>query len=184
MMRMEWLEQAIKDNNYRTGVELGVLRGPGFQYLIKNCPNLHLTGVDIFYPDSEWHKWNEKTTEKLQETTPVPWYDGNDKKFKDTFGFTNLVEFCDRFKPRAKLIRDFTNKAHVHFKDNSLDFVFIDASHIYKYVAEDIDLWEPKVKKGGLVSGHDLDFPDVKKAVAERNIMFNKGPDNVWWWIK
>ena len=67
---------------------------------------------------------------------------------------------------------------------NSLDFVFIDASHIYKYVAEDIDLWEPKVKKGGLVSGHDLDFPDVKKAVAERNIMFNKGPDNVWWWIK
>lgn len=184
MMRMQWLEKAIKHNNYKTGVELGVLRGPGFQYLIENCPNLYLTGVDIFYPDNEWKSWDIKSTEKLLETKPVPWYNGNDKSFKEVFGYKNLLEFCDKFQPRAKLIRDFTNNACKQFANNSIDFVFIDASHDYSHVLEDIDLWTPKVKVGGLISGHDLNLKEVRKAVSERNNIFNEGPDNTWWWRK
>ena len=41
------------------------------------------------------------------------------------------------------------------FADGSLDFVYIDGHHGFKYVAEDIWEWHKKVKKGGIVAGHD-----------------------------
>jgi predicted O-methyltransferase YrrM len=41
------------------------------------------------------------------------------------------------------------------FEDSSLDFVYIDGDHRYKYVKEDIEGWARKVRVGGIVSGHD-----------------------------
>jgi len=41
------------------------------------------------------------------------------------------------------------------FQDESLDFIYIDANHSYDSVKEDMELWFPKLKKGGLFSGHD-----------------------------
>ena len=47
-------------------------------------------------------------------------------------------------------------------EDGSLDFVFIDAGHTYKDVKEDIAVWTPKVRIGGIVSGHDYyELPDM-----------------------
>jgi GT2 family glycosyltransferase len=55
-----------------------------------------------------------------------------------------------------------------HYEDNSLDFVFIDAAHDYESVKKDINAWFPKIKKGGIISGHDYAWSDdVKKAVDE-----------------
>ena len=55
------------------------------------------------------------------------------------------------------------------FFDNTLDFVFIDAAHDYQSVKEDIGAWYPKVKEGGVISGHDYpEWEGVKKAVDER----------------
>lgn len=57
------------------------------------------------------------------------------------------------------------------YKDESLDFVFIDACHEYDCVRDDISSWLPKVKKGGVIAGHDYysgkEFPGVNKAVDE-----------------
>jgi hypothetical protein len=58
------------------------------------------------------------------------------------------------------------------FPDNSIDFVFIDASHEYEDVKNDILAWYPKVKVGGILAGHDYYVHDefasgVKKAVNE-----------------
>jgi predicted O-methyltransferase YrrM len=66
-------------------------------------------------------------------------------------------------------------KSHVAsycIADGSLDFVFIDADHHYPHVIEDIRDWFPKIRSGGLISGHDFahpDYPDwgVEKAVRE-----------------
>jgi hypothetical protein len=41
------------------------------------------------------------------------------------------------------------------FEDESLDFVFIDAGHQYEEVKADLNAWFSKVRKGGIVSGHD-----------------------------
>lgn len=53
------------------------------------------------------------------------------------------------------IIRRDSMEAAADFEDNSLDFVFIDARHTHKRVTEDIREWAKKVKKGGIVSGHD-----------------------------
>ncbi len=41
------------------------------------------------------------------------------------------------------------------YKDNSIDLVYIDADHTYDGVIRDLNLWMPKVKIGGFMSGHD-----------------------------
>jgi predicted O-methyltransferase YrrM len=57
------------------------------------------------------------------------------------------------------------------YPDASLDFVFIDANHTYEAVKRDIDAWLPKMKPGGIISGHDYtvwgDF-GVIQAVTEK----------------
>jgi predicted O-methyltransferase YrrM len=53
------------------------------------------------------------------------------------------------------------------FEDESLDFVYIDAAHDYDNVKADILAWKPKVKKGGILAGHDYVHPPVKRAVDE-----------------
>jgi predicted O-methyltransferase YrrM len=52
------------------------------------------------------------------------------------------------------------------YEDETLDFVFIDASHEYENVKNDIINWYPKVKIGGIIAGHDY-IGGVKKAVDE-----------------
>lgn len=55
------------------------------------------------------------------------------------------------------------------YEDESLDFVFIDASHDYDSILKDIKAWFPKVKVGGFFGGHDFadPYPGIQKAVSE-----------------
>lgn len=41
------------------------------------------------------------------------------------------------------------------YKNGSLDFVYIDADHSYEGVKRDFYAWYKKVRKGGIISGHD-----------------------------
>jgi hypothetical protein len=41
------------------------------------------------------------------------------------------------------------------FPDEYFDYVYIDASHSYTGVRDDINTWWPKVKMGGFLTGHD-----------------------------
>ncbi|QDT40359.1 hypothetical protein Pan241w_04150 [Gimesia alba] len=42
-----------------------------------------------------------------------------------------------------------------HFSDGHFDFIYIDADHTYEGVCQDLELWWPKVRRGGVLSGHD-----------------------------
>ena len=58
--------------------------------------------------------------------------------------------------------------AALKFPDRYFDFVYIDAKHDFKSVYRDISLWKPKVRKGGLLCGHDYineEEPGVREAV-------------------
>lgn len=45
------------------------------------------------------------------------------------------------------------------------DVVYLDGNHSLESVLEDISAWIPKVKVGGIISGHDYDRGPVKQAV-------------------
>lgn len=61
-----------------------------------------------------------------------------------------------RLEPyRAYLMRSTSLEASRLFMDESLDFVIIDGDHRFEYAMQDILLWVPKVKHGGMVICHD-----------------------------
>ena len=47
------------------------------------------------------------------------------------------------------------------------DMVFLDAGHNYEYIRDDILAYKPLVKIGGLLCGHDYNWPGVEQAVKE-----------------
>ena len=84
------------------------------------------------------------------------------------------------------------------FKDETLDWVYIDAGHSYAEVKADFEGWFPKVRKGGIVSGHDYGVNDcmgVKEFIDEylqlhTEVTINFTTDDFWegreyqsWWF-
>jgi hypothetical protein len=54
--------------------------------------------------------------------------------------------------------------------NEDFDLVFLDALHDYEHVLEDIRLWQPKIRKGGILCGDNYDqahCEGVKQAVGE-----------------
>lgn len=89
----------------------------------------------------------------------------------------------------VELVRKTSVDAAVEI-NGPLDFVFIDGDHTEPAVRQDIDLWWPKVRRGGVLAGHDytdaLHSPGVRSAVDtwSRDI---KQPIRTWgssWWTR
>ena len=60
-------------------------------------------------------------------------------------------------------------EAAENFEDESIDFCFIDAGHTYDEVQKDIDAYLPKMKKTGILAGHDYTYSEeVKRAVDDK----------------
>ncbi len=76
----------------------------------------------------------------------------------------------------VKMVKMRSDEAAKLYEDGYFDWIYIDADHTYEAVLDDIKNWLPKLKKGGIISGHDFD-PDpsdsnyslygVEKAVKE-----------------
>lgn len=67
------------------------------------------------------------------------------------------------------------------FPNESLDFVFIDASHEYEDVKEDIKAWLPKVKIGGILAGHDYHHQPIKDALKFNNLTIEERLNDDCW---
>ena len=82
-------------------------------------------------------------------------------------------------------IFEYSDKAAIKIQDEELDFVYIDGNHRYEYIKKDIELYYPKVKKGGLISGHDYkkNEPGVIKAVHESFASKKITTDGWEWWV-
>lgn len=69
-----------------------------------------------------------------------------------------------------------------------LDFIYIDGNHDYEYVIKELELYSPKVKAGGIISGHDIQYEGVSKALLEYSRKMNYevffGDRRDWWIVK
>lgn len=116
---------------FTKGAEIGVADGRYSEILCQKIPNLSLIGVDV------WEK-----------------YEGNWRSV--TYQKEAYQKAQERLKGHnASLIKNTSLQASTAVPEGSLDFVFIDGSHTFDNVMLDILLWTPKVRKGGIVSGHD-----------------------------
>lgn len=68
-----------------------------------------------------------------------------------------------------ELIESVSELAEEQISNNSIDLLFIDGDHRYKFVEMDINNYWPKLKPGGVLLGHDYKRMDgVREAVNER----------------
>jgi predicted O-methyltransferase YrrM len=66
----------------------------------------------------------------------------------------------------------------------SADMVFIDGSHDYDSVKRDIETWQPRLRSGGLLCGHDAKQEVLMQAVTECIGAVSTPADLIWSWVK
>lgn len=62
------------------------------------------------------------------------------------------------------------------------DMIFIDGGHDYSDVKRDILAWRERLAPGGLLCGHDRDWPGVQKAINELLPGWKAEPGVIWSW--
>jgi len=94
----------------------------------------------------------------------------------------NLESISDKIE----IVKSESIEASKLYDDEYFDIVYIDGSHEYEDVKEDIRHWLPKVKKGGFISGDDYipGWPGVIKAVDESFVDKVKVIGDQQWWIR
>ncbi len=97
------------------------------------------------------------------------WEGSEEHNDNDEVNLERLYEdFLENIKPVKGVInpiRANSIDASKFYKPNSLDFVFIDASHDEVSVKADLTYWMPRVKEDGIIAGDDIDNAEVATAV-------------------
>jgi hypothetical protein len=126
------LAEFFKERGYKVGAEIGVLRG---EYTETFCK----AGLKMFAIDP----WIGLIDGMVVEG-------GQDRQDR------NYARSLLRLSPYdCTIIRKTSMDALKDFKDESLDFIYIDGNHTFPFAANDIFEWAKKVKPGGVISGHD-----------------------------
>ena len=118
----------LAENGFKVGVEIGIDRG---EYGITLCKaGIKMYGVDSYVQYDEYKREGMYKTHFDEAKVNLKGYD-------------------------YTIINKFSMEALKDFEDNSLDFVYIDGNHTLPYISADIFGWERKVRRGGIISGHD-----------------------------
>ena len=95
-----------------------------------------------------------------------------------------LNEFLENMKDKTNLrfYRMHSQEAALIFPHEEFDFVFLDGSHEYKDIKNDIIMYKPLVKPGGILAGHDYRQPwdGVIQAVDELLPTATNPVDDIW----
>ncbi|MCP3943387.1 MAG: class I SAM-dependent methyltransferase [Desulfobacteraceae bacterium] len=106
--------------------------------------------------------------------TNVAWHSRLAAEYDFFSTFTHNVDLYGGSEIVKPLVMDSLSAAKI-FKNNSCDLIFIDGDHSYEAVKRDIDSWFPKLRKGGLLCGHDCE--GRLSELDERLIKSNKDKD-------
>lgn len=141
-------------------VEVGVYMGRSLSYLAIKLKeyrkSVELTGVDY------WDNAAVGNEPERSKTVALARSFGGDL-------YRTFLDNVARLSLDLRHIRANSTEAVKQFADQSLDFVFIDADHRFEAVSADICAWLPKVKRGGILAGHDYgqEYPGVADAVNQ-----------------
>jgi predicted O-methyltransferase YrrM len=180
--RFHDLPTLFKERGFKVGAEIGVSTGFYSKWLFYGIPGLKLFLIDPWESYKGYVEHHNPEDQEILEGCLAKAHERLDGK-------------------NAVFIRKTSMEAVKDFEDESLDFVFIDGNHTFEYVIEDIAQWSKKVRKGGIVSGHDYwnsvdrgaepKLCQVKDAVdawtKTNNISWyiaRKDKSPSWFWIK
>ncbi len=148
--RYKDLPVLFRELGFKVGVEVGVLEGTYSEVLCQSNPDLKLFSVDpwLFYPVY-------KNFRKQRD---------HDRAYE--IAKNKLAKY-----PNNKIIKTWSVEAAKDFADESLDFVYIDADHSFQAVTNDIAVWSKKVRKGGIIAGHDFSTSKNRQFGHVKNVV-------------
>jgi predicted O-methyltransferase YrrM len=170
--RWDVLAGLMLEQGYKTFVEVGCKEGRTTGHILKTVPDSRVIAVDPWITQ-------EASADPTKETY-ASW------DFEREF-WANVGENRGRCA-MWRMTSEQAAQAYPTENDPRVDLVFIDALHDYEHVKQDIALWWPKVRIGGILSGHDFNhkWPGCERAVAESFDLMHIGvaPDSVWFIVK
>ena len=152
------------ERGYKTGAEIGVDRGLNAIDMFDCIPDLFLYLVD---------PWEGRAARRA---------------YSRRRRYANAMKRLSPYKGRFIVFRQPSLTASLEIPDGSLDFVYIDGNHEYDFAMLDTILWTPKVRDGGIISGHDYrrGFYGVKPAIDDyvkyHGIKLHTIPRRNWYW--
>lgn len=160
--------RTVARKKYNVLVEVGVWKGHSVSFLAREIKKLDynpkIYAVDLW---NDTYKWEDKPNLRSQVPVLYEIYSENKKRSGVSDMITDL--------------KGMSWEMASEFKDDTVDFVFIDADHTYESVCKDINAWLPKIKKGGMISGHDYNNPcGVRQAVTELIPDHQLSSDGIW----
>lgn len=166
---IKYLKEHYKSKSELIGVEVGVFEGANGKSILDTLNMERLFLVDP-YEDYEGNDDNGESYEKcLKVARKVLWH------YRDKITWVRLK-----------------SEDALGGIPNRLDFVYIDGNHSYEYVKRDLKDYYKKIKKGGLLCGHDINKEGVMRAVIEfidkKKLKLQtyspSGKDVDWWCVK
>jgi len=166
------LAELFAELKFKLGAEIGVRSGDYTKIMFDKNPGVEIVAVDPWSPYA-------RTSQARQD---------------------RYYRYCvEKLKPyNVRILRKTSMEALNDIPDNSLDFVYIDGLHDFDNVMMDIIGWSNKVKRGGIVSGHDyyqfygygiIPAVDTYARVHNINMYYVTRPvpedeSPSWFWVK
>lgn len=129
------LPEFFKERGFKVGVEIGVFEGAYTEVLAKS--GLQIYGIDpwLVYEDYGQASYQDKANNRYEKAK------------------SRLSKY-----PNVTLIKEKSMDVVGRFENDSLDFIYIDGNHQFRYIADDLYEWWKKIKKGGVICGHDYAY--------------------------
>ena len=139
------IPQILNKIGAKEAVEVGVFKGQFSKHLLENWKG-QLWMVDPWRAFEEGEGYVDASNHKEHQTA-----------------YLEAMENIEGHEARGFMLRGLSSDMASRFEDGSLDLVYIDGNHAYEWVKEDIELWWPKLKPGGIIAGHDYLDMDWKE---------------------
>lgn len=167
----EYILNLIKEKKYTgTFVEVGTWTGDFAEALLKHteCKKLFCVDPYIFFND---FSYRDSMNLKLHSDADKR-YQAAKRRLEGVAG-----------PGRVEILRKTSMEAVHNFQDESLDFVYIDANHEYKYALEDILAWYRKIRSGGLLAGDDVFSTRIEDYNNNNNMLITFDKDSSTWGV-
>ena len=167
------LAKLFRSLEYKCGAEIGIESGRFSQQICNQNPGVHLLCVDA------WTKYRGYSRAISQ-----PNFDKHHENAKRRLAPYNV-----------EIIHALSMDAVEDIELESLDFVYIDGNHSYDFAMMDLIQWGRRVRRGGIISGHDyflcrnVDIiPVVDSYTSARGIrewfLTSEEKAKTWFWVK